>query len=58
MTNHDEEQYIGAVWPGFTVFPDWHAPGTQGWWTKEIMLWHEKVAFSGIWLDMRYVQRI
>ena len=25
MKNPDGSEYIGAVWPGFTVFPDWTA---------------------------------
>jgi len=24
--------YVGSVWPGPAVFPDWFAPGTQGYW--------------------------
>ena len=27
MLNPDGSQYIGSVWPGFTVFPDWLANG-------------------------------
>lgn len=27
MLNPDGSQYIGSVWPGFTVFPDWMADG-------------------------------
>ena len=26
--------YLGVVWPGPTEFPDWFAPGTQGYWGK------------------------
>lgn len=55
MMNPDGSQYIGSVWPGFTVFPDWRAEGAQEWWTNEMLMWHEKVAFSGIWIDMSEV---
>ena len=27
--------YHGVVWPGVTEFPDWFAPGTQGYWKGE-----------------------
>lgn len=27
--------YKGVVWPGVTAFPDWFAPGTQGYWNGE-----------------------
>lgn len=26
LKNPDGSTYIGAVWPGYTVFPDWHSP--------------------------------
>lgn len=55
IKNPDGSLYIGAVWPGFTVFPDWSAPGTQDWWTEAFMDWHKEVAYDGIWLDMNEV---
>lgn len=55
VNNAAGQQYIGDVWPGFTVFPDWRAAGTQAWWTNELMMWHENVAFDGIWIDMSEV---
>ena len=36
MMNPDGSQYIGEVWPGYTVFPDWHAEGSVPWWTNEM----------------------
>lgn len=45
-------EYIGSVWPGFTVFPDWRANGTAAWWTGELMRYYEKIAYDGLWLDM------
>jgi alpha-glucosidase len=35
LTNPDGTQYIGAVWPGYTVFPDWMSPNGVSWWVKE-----------------------
>ncbi|KAG5651452.1 hypothetical protein H0H81_008610 [Sphagnurus paluster] len=49
----DGSEYIGQVWPGYTVFPDWFQPNTQGWWTDALRNWSKAgVEFSGIWLDM------
>jgi len=55
MMNPDGSQYIGAVWPGYTVFPDWHAEAAQSWWTYELKNWYSKIAFDGIWVDMSEV---
>ncbi|KAJ7435017.1 glycosyl hydrolases family 31-domain-containing protein [Mycena galericulata] len=53
MKNPDGTEYVGQVWPGYTVFPDWFAPNTLGWWTEGLKNWSALgVAFSGIWLDM------
>ena len=50
--NPDGSQYIGDVWPGYTVFPDWLSAGANRWWTDEMLIWHQKLAFDGIWIDM------
>ncbi|KAJ6454358.1 glycosyl hydrolases family 31-domain-containing protein [Mycena sanguinolenta] len=53
IKNPDGTEYIGQVWPGYTVFPDWFAPNTLGWWTEALKNWTELgIEFSGIWLDM------
>ncbi|KAL5495907.1 hypothetical protein ACEPAI_1371 [Sanghuangporus weigelae] len=54
ITNSDGSEYVGQVWPGFTVFPDWFANGTRAWWTEAFKNWSTTggVEFSGIWLDM------
>jgi alpha-glucosidase len=36
LTNPDGSQYIGAVWPGYTVFPDWMSSNGVSWWVKEM----------------------
>lgn len=51
----DGNIYQGVVWPGPTVFPDWTAEGTQGWWDSEFMRFFNTetgVNIDGIWLDM------
>ena len=55
MLNPDGSEYIGAVWPGYTVFPDWLAPESISWWTDSMMSHHDKVGWSGIWIDMSEV---
>ncbi|GKT64856.1 glycoside hydrolase family 31 protein [Colletotrichum tofieldiae] len=60
MLNPDGSLYVGAVWPGYTVFPDWvgavfNGSKTFEWWTTELVTWFQKVAFDGIWIDMSEV---
>ncbi|PWY87723.1 extracellular alpha-glucosidase [Aspergillus heteromorphus CBS 117.55] len=55
LKNPDGSLYIGAVWPGYTVFPDWHHPKAVDFWTNELVLWSKKIAFDGIWCDMNEV---
>jgi alpha-glucosidase len=55
MKNPDGSEYIGAVWPGFTVFPDWLAENATQWWTESLKAWHQKIPVDGIWIDMSEV---
>jgi len=43
---------VGKVWPGAVHFPDFWHPKTEDYWTKQFLSLHEKLNFSGIWLDM------
>ncbi|KAJ7200405.1 glycoside hydrolase family 31 protein [Mycena pura] len=53
IKNPDGTEYIGQVWPGYTVFPDWFASNTLSWWTEALSNWSAGgIEFSGIWLDM------
>ncbi|KAF9472639.1 hypothetical protein BDN70DRAFT_844291 [Pholiota conissans] len=53
ITNPDGTEYIGQVWPGYTVFPDWFQKNAETWWTEAFRNWSASgVEFSGIWLDM------
>ncbi|KIM86518.1 glycoside hydrolase family 31 protein [Piloderma croceum F 1598] len=53
MTNPNGTEYVGQVWPGYTVFPDWFANNTQNWWTEAFRNWSSSgIAFDGIWQDM------
>jgi alpha-glucosidase len=60
MLNPDGSLYIGAVWPGYTVFPDWigavlNGTGAFEWWKNEMTTWHHNISFDGIWIDMSEV---
>lgn len=56
LRNPDGSQYIGAVWPGYTVFPDWLSENGVDWWVNEMVKWHAAGAnFSGFWVDMTEV---
>jgi alpha-glucosidase len=52
LQNPDGSQYIGAVWPGYTVFPDWHSSAAVPWWVSELSKWYNDIPFDGIWIDM------
>ncbi|KAI8969691.1 glycosyl hydrolases family 31-domain-containing protein [Trametes punicea] len=53
LRNPDGSEYLGQVWPGYTVFPDWFANNTRTLWTEGLRNWSDAaVNFSGIWLDM------
>lgn len=52
LKNPDGSLYIGDVWPGYTVFPDWQSGGAGKWWADEMTEWYSKVKFDGAWIDM------
>ncbi|THU98206.1 hypothetical protein K435DRAFT_828477 [Dendrothele bispora CBS 962.96] len=56
VKNPDGSEYIGQVWPGYTVFPDWFNNDTEEWWLEALTNWSDGgIEFSGIWLDMNEV---
>ncbi|THU98203.1 hypothetical protein K435DRAFT_965039 [Dendrothele bispora CBS 962.96] len=56
VKNPDGSEYIGQVWPGYTVFPDWFNNDTEEWWLEALTNWSNGgIEFSGIWLDMNEV---
>ncbi len=48
----DGQPYVGWVWPGHTVYPDFEQKKTRDWWAKEVESFVQKSGVSGIWLDM------
>jgi alpha-glucosidase len=55
LNNPDGSQYIGSVWPGYTVFPDWDTEEAVPWWTDSMAAHHKDIPWSGIWIDMSEV---
>ena len=43
--------YVGQVWPGRTVFPDFSRAETRAWWS-ELNAKHVESGIAGIWNDM------
>ncbi|KAF1331225.1 Family 31 glycoside hydrolase, partial [Globisporangium splendens] len=44
--------YLGQVWPGPTVFPDFFHPNASSYWSEQLDKFHKTLPFDGIWLDM------
>ncbi|KAI8964588.1 glycoside hydrolase family 31 protein [Daldinia sp. FL1419] len=60
LLNPDGSIYVGEVWPGYTVFPDWigalfNGTGANRWWISEVAEYYSKIKFDGIWIDMSEV---
>jgi alpha-glucosidase (family GH31 glycosyl hydrolase) len=48
-----DEDYIGAEWPGFSVWPDFTADtSVQQYWTDEFKRYFEQLEYDGWWLDI------
>ncbi|MCA1949060.1 MAG: glycoside hydrolase family 31 protein [Treponema sp.] len=45
------KDYIGFVWPGYTVFPDFSLEEGRQWWAEEVARF-TKLGFAGYWIDM------
>lgn len=47
--------WLGVVWPGVTVFPDWFNTGVQSYWNNEFSIFFSPqngVDIDGLWIDM------
>lgn len=49
--NPQGEDFIGLVWPGETVFPDFSMSKARAWWAKQTKAFAEQ-GFDGTWIDM------
>ncbi|MHB9027156.1 MAG: glycoside hydrolase family 31 protein, partial [Candidatus Latescibacterota bacterium] len=43
--------FVGKVWPGHTVFPDYLKEETRAWWA-DLIAGHAASGLGGIWIDM------
>ncbi len=46
------KEFVGRVWPGDVVFPDFTLPTTQQWWANELAQFLSSSQLDGAWLDM------
>jgi alpha-glucosidase len=49
--NPQGNEYVGLVWPGETVFPDFSLESACAWWAKEVEDF-ARLGIYGAWLDM------
>jgi alpha-glucosidase len=49
--NTEGNPYIGLVWPGETVFPDFSLAGVRDWWSGYAAKFRSQ-GFGGCWVDM------
>ncbi|KAI9249248.1 alpha glucosidase [Phascolomyces articulosus] len=52
MKNPDGSYFVGEVWPGYTVFPDWFHPNASLYWDYEIASFMSRLELDGLWIDM------
>ena len=49
--NPQGHEYVGLVWPGETLFPDFSLESARAWWAKEVAQF-ARLGIDGAWLDM------
>lgn len=49
--NVDGGEFVGLVWPGETVFPDFTLPRVRNWWAAKVREFTNK-GFAAYWVDM------
>jgi alpha-glucosidase len=49
--NPQGSEYVGLVWPGETVFPDFSLESARTWWAGQVALFAQQGP-AGAWLDM------
>jgi alpha-glucosidase len=49
--NPEGRAYVGYVWPGQTVFPDFSLQRVRDWWAERVAAF-ARLGFDGAWVDM------
>eukprot|EP00833_Pecoramyces_ruminatium_P017697 jgi/Orpsp1_1/1191729/evm.model.d7180000088088.1 len=52
VKDSEGKNFIGKVWPGLTVYPDWFNPKVKNYWKKEFELFKNIAMTDGNWIDM------
>jgi alpha-glucosidase len=52
LTKPDGQAYVGRVWPGPSVFPDFTSPKVRDWWSSLFPPFVAACGIDGIWNDM------
>ncbi|KAI0738081.1 alpha-glucosidase [Daedaleopsis nitida] len=55
MAANGSSPFLGAVWPGVTVYPDWFNEKTQDYWDNEFKIFFSPetgLDIDGTWIDM------
>lgn len=47
--------FVGKVWPGNTVFPDFFHPAANQYWQDQIASFLQMVPVDGLWIDMNEI---
>lgn len=47
----DQNHYVGVVWPGNSLFPDFTNPSTRQWWSQFVKDF-VSTGLQGLWIDM------
>jgi alpha-glucosidase len=48
----DGTPYVGTVWPGAALFPDFTRDATRAWWASHVGAFAQAADVRGIWIDM------
>lgn len=49
--NENGDEFVGLVWPGETVYPDFTLPEVRTWWAQKVSEF-ARLGFDGCWVDM------
>ena len=52
LTTPSGQPYVGRVWPGASVFPDFTDPAVRDWWSDLFVKFVDRCHIDGIWNDM------